>query len=457
MSGKPYQRGEGSHRLFQTFRIDDLVPEDHLLRRIDAVLDLDFIRDRVRDTYDQESTRGRPPWDPVLLYRMMLLSFLFDLSENRLEQEVRMHAGYRWFLGLDFDDPVPDRTTLIKARQRWGMDTFEEIFGMVVTQCAEAGLVQGENLVADGTQVRARASVRSLERQVYAYCEFLREDEENGDDDPPPNPPRRAGDPDFRGESFRNDTHRSRTDPQALLYRKGSGQEAFLRYLAHYVIDQDTGVILGAAASRAHGRAEREVATVLLEELRKSPYLSERPHLYMDRGYREGSFLANLLRISYLPHVRLPGTAPEIIPRWKRGTNRLDWIRKRIQKVQLAKARNVVRSLTRGSGTSLERARVRVEHTFAEAKEWHGLRRAQGYGLQRCHWQVLMTATAQNLKRLARGVGRRGKTGAVQAIKGVLSTSCLLSMAMLRSLDHILAKDRVWLNQIATQLVITTT
>ena len=80
--GKPYQSGEGSRRLFQTFRIDDLVPEDHLLRRIDAVLDLDFIRDRVRDTYDQESARGRPPWDPVLLYRMMLLGFLFDLSKN---------------------------------------------------------------------------------------------------------------------------------------------------------------------------------------------------------------------------------------------------------------------------------------------------------------------------------------------------------------------------------------
>ena len=88
VSGKPYQSGEGSRRLFQIFHIDDLVPEDHLLRRISAVLDLDFIRDRVHDNYDQESTRGRPPWDPVLLYRMMLLGLLFDLPENRLEQEV---------------------------------------------------------------------------------------------------------------------------------------------------------------------------------------------------------------------------------------------------------------------------------------------------------------------------------------------------------------------------------
>ena len=362
--GKPYQSGKGSRRLFQTFRIDDLVPEDHLLRRIDVVLDLDFIRDRVRDTYDQESARGRPPWDPVLLYRMMLLGFLFDLSENRLEQEVRMHAGYRWFLGLDFDDPVPDRTTLIKARQRWGMDTFQEIFGVVVRQCAQAGLIRGENLVADGTQIRARASVRSLERQVYAYCESLREDQEDEDDDSPPDPPRQAGDPDFRGESFRNETHRSRTDPQALLYRKGPGQEAFLRYLAHYVIDQDTGVILGAAASRAHGRAERQVATALLEELRKSPFLSEHPHLYLDRGYREGTFLADLLDSGYLPHVRLPGIEPEPIPSWKRPTDRLDWIRKRGQKVRVARARNVVRALTRGSGTSLERARVLVAYTF---------------------------------------------------------------------------------------------
>ncbi len=82
------------------------------------------------------------------------------------------------------------------------MDTLQEIFGVVVSQCPQAGLIRGENLVADGTQIRARASVRILERQVYAYCESFREDQEDEDDNSPPDPSRQAGDPDFRGNPF---------------------------------------------------------------------------------------------------------------------------------------------------------------------------------------------------------------------------------------------------------------
>jgi len=122
---KPFQTGQQNQRLFQAVRLEDLVPDNHILRRINAAVDFDFIRDLVADTYDQKAVRGRPPWDPVVLFKMMLLGFLFDLSDHRLEQEVGMHAGYRWFLDLDFEDPVPDRTTLIRNRQRWGLARFQ--------------------------------------------------------------------------------------------------------------------------------------------------------------------------------------------------------------------------------------------------------------------------------------------------------------------------------------------
>lgn len=108
--------------------------------------------------------RERPPRDPVILFKRMLLGFLFNLPDHRLEQEVRMHAGYRWFLGLVFEDPVPYRTTLLEARQRWGLETFQLIFDQVLEQCAQAGLIWGNTIVAEGTEIRARAATVSLEQ-----------------------------------------------------------------------------------------------------------------------------------------------------------------------------------------------------------------------------------------------------------------------------------------------------
>jgi hypothetical protein len=115
---------------------------------------------------------------------------------------------------------------------------------------------------------------------------------------------RQAGDPNFRGERFSNATHRSRTDPEARLYKKGPHQEAFPRYLGHYVVDKDTRIILAVAASQAYGRAELEVARALLAQLKAGPYLTDTPWVYLDRGYRAGHFLADLLELGYLPCVR---------------------------------------------------------------------------------------------------------------------------------------------------------
>jgi len=297
----------------------------------------------------------------------------------------------------------------------------------VLEQCAKAGLIKGNTLVVDGTQIRARAATTSLEQQVVEYLRNWSDEPERGDDDditPGPGSAktrRKAGDPDFRGETFSNATHRSRTDPEARLYKKGRNQEAYPRYLGHYVIDKDSGVILGAAASQAWGRAETVVARSLLSELCDLPYLTDRPRVLLDRGYRDGEFLADLLDLGYLPFVRLKTSTPETIPTWVRETTRLDWLSNRRQMIRIAKARNTVRSLVNHVKVPFEAARVRIEHAFAEAKQWHGLNRARGYGLLNCHWQVLMTATVQNIKRLARGLRRKPKSSwpAISALQNI--------------------------------------
>lgn len=432
---------QGKHqpqkRLFQYVDIEELVPEDHILRELNRVINLSSLREKVSGLYDPHL--GRPSVDPEVVLRMMLLGYLFNLSERQLCFEVRMHAGYRWFCGLDFNDPVPDRTTLVKLRrERWAQaGVFEALMDEVVRQCVEAGLVKGKHLVVDGTQVTARAATNSLAPIVPAVslneylARFLGSAQEResqaGDDstpdkaDPPepPMPSRQAGDPDFRGERFSNDTHRSKTDPDARLYRKGRGQEAKLRFLVHNVLDQPSGVILATKSTKATGIAEREAAIELIDHIRSRRLTPEESKtLAGDGSYAAGWFLAELLERGILPLVPMESLALEPVPTFERRTFDLNQARKRKERVSEVQARNRAREL---AGTILyreaQRSRIRIEHCFAEAKEWHGLDRARGYGLDNMNVQALMTATVQNLKRLAHFL-RRG-TANIQVAKEI--------------------------------------
>lgn len=396
--------------LFQYVNLEDLIPENHLLRRIDRALDLSFLRPMVEPLY---VSYGRPSIDPEVTFRALLLGYLFDINDHRLHQELMMHAGYRWFCRLDFNDMVPDRTTLAKTRERWAREgILDKILAQVVQQCIEVGLVKGDVLAIDGTQIPARASVKSLERigTILQMEEALDETEENSDDDEPPTPSRKAGDENFRGERLSNTTHRSRTDPDARLLKKGKGKEARLSYLGHYVADVPSGVILAAEASIATGNAETQIGCKLLDQIqRQLPHHPQRRKLTADKGYAEKNFLKEAIALGFDPHIALQSEKDEPIPSWKRRTNHLDRLRKRKLKILWAKACNYVRQLNRQKETPfLRHLRKRVEHLFAEAKEWHGLNRARGRRLWRMQIQIQMTAIAQNLKRMAHFLHRNG-------------------------------------------------
>src|SRR4051812_14068287 len=146
------QRSEPT--LFQYVDVEALVPKNHLLRKVDAVLDLSFVREAVAECYS--SSLGRPSIDPELALRMMLLGRMYNLSGRRLCDEIGMHGGMRWFCGMNLHDPVPDHSTLSKLKnERWvESGLFERLFDRVVRQCSVAGPVSGRHLSGDGTQVR---------------------------------------------------------------------------------------------------------------------------------------------------------------------------------------------------------------------------------------------------------------------------------------------------------------
>jgi transposase len=138
--------------------LEDLVPEDNFYRRLEATLDLSFVRDLVKDHY---ACAGRPSIDPVVFFRLQLVMFFEDVrSERRLMEVAADRLSVRWYLGYDLHESLPDHSSLTKIRERYGLSVFRCFFERIVEMCFEAGLVWGEELYFDATKVEANASLR---------------------------------------------------------------------------------------------------------------------------------------------------------------------------------------------------------------------------------------------------------------------------------------------------------
>lgn len=150
-----------SESLFYYLRLEDQVPEHHLLRLVDKHIDFGFIHERLKDSY---SDTGRPSIDPELLLRILLIGYLYGISsERKLVEELRMDLAWRWFTGLGFDEEIPHHSTFSKNRHGRFRESklFEQLFEQVVAQCLAVGLVRGDKLSVDGTFVEANASKES--------------------------------------------------------------------------------------------------------------------------------------------------------------------------------------------------------------------------------------------------------------------------------------------------------
>ena len=232
-----------SESLFYYFRIEDQVPENHLLRLIDRHISFDFVREKLKDSY---SDTGRPSIDPELLLRILLIGYLYGVtSERKLVEELQMHLAWRWFTGLSFDQEIPHHSTFSKNRHGrfHESDLFQQLFEEIVDRCQEAGLVEGEHLSVDGSFIAANASRSSrIPREQLAEAaqvkltirEYLTELEQQNPIEEP--------------------THQqalvSTTDPDSTYATKGS-RAAELGYFNNYLIDNQSGVIVGVQATAA--------------------------------------------------------------------------------------------------------------------------------------------------------------------------------------------------------------
>lgn len=225
-------RSEGKQCRLQAVTMEELVPQDHFLRKLDAAISFDFVYELVSPLY---SSRGRPSIDPVLLVKMLLIGYLFGIdSERKLVEDVRYHIAYRWYLGLDLDAPVPNHSTFSQNRRRryHGTEIFRQIFEEIVRRCQEAGLVKGESVVMDSTHIKANADNHVSEWvDVTIRPEAYWTELDDGEETKPVLPERairKAKNP---------------HDPDAGYMNRTNKPKGFY-YLAHECSDADTGTIL---------------------------------------------------------------------------------------------------------------------------------------------------------------------------------------------------------------------
>lgn len=271
--------------MFSYVSPEERVPADHPLRAIRRMTDAVF--ERLSPRFDRlYSTIGRPSIPPEKLLRALLLQGLYTVrSEALLMEQLQYNLLFRWFVGLSMDDPVWDATVFSKNRDRLlDGEIASAFFEEVLAKAEAAGLVSDEHFTVDGTLLEAWASQKSFRRRTA-----------------PPDTPDDPGNPtvNFRGEARKNDTHQSRTDPDARLFKKTSGSEAKLAYLGHLLMENRHGLIVDALVTAATGTAERDAALVMLGDLPDGRRIT----VAGDKNFDTCDFVRSSREMGVTPHV----------------------------------------------------------------------------------------------------------------------------------------------------------
>lgn len=371
---------DGQKKIFHTVQLEDLVPEDHPLRRIRPLVDTARIRELCAELYSADN--GRPGIPPEQLFLALLGGYLLGCrSERNIIRQLTCDMAFRWFVGLDLDSPVWDPSTFSKNRERRfdGAGIFEKLFDDTVLHAMKKGWVS-KHWSVDGTLVRANASLKSLAPiEVYQSPEQYREtitgkkktqDKPKADDDDKGNPS--VG---WHGEKRSNATHRSTTDPDSRLATKSDKTAAVPSYVVNGVMENRNRILVGIDTEIFTGRAEREGAVALLDRA-KSRYGLAAASLGGDKGYFVKKFAQDLLDRQIAPHLAAMKTGRD-------------------------KALMRVRMRQRGLAYQLsQRTRKKIEELWGEGKELYGLRRFSRRTLEHVRQETYMLGWLLNLKRL---------------------------------------------------------
>jgi transposase len=337
---------------------EERVRANHPLRAIRTMSD-EALKNMSQRFDRMYAKTGRPSIAPEKLLRAQLIQMLYSIrSERLLMEEIDYSMLFRWFIGMNLDEPVWDVTVFTKNRNRLlEGDVARQFLCEVIAQAQAQGLTSDEHFTVDGTLIEAWASLKS----------FQRKDQKNG---PPSDDP---GNPtvNFQGESRRNDTHESRSDPDALLARKGGGKEAKLSYNGNLLTENRNGLIVNTEVFQANGTAERDAALVMLEQIPGIRHVT----VGADKGYDTRDFIAECRHLKVTPHVA--------------------------QNLKRSGGSAIDHRTTRHEGYAIsQRKRKCVEECFGWLKTIALMRKVRHRGIEKVGWVFTFAAAAYNLVRM---------------------------------------------------------
>jgi transposase len=350
----PGMRGDDQppDSMFSYVSPEQRVPKDHPLRAIRYLVD-DILGEMSRDFDKLYASVGRPSIPPERLLRAQLLQVFYSIrSERLLMEQLDYNILFRWFVGLALDEPIWDPTVFTKNRDRLLNQDLARGFLRRVVERAEP-YMSDEHFTVDGTLIEAWASQKSFQRK---------DGKADGDGSH------------FHGESRKNDTHASTSDPDAKLYRRSMAREARLAYLGHLVIENRNGLIVDAMATTADGRAERDAALLMMYK-RQQRRRHRRCTLGADKAYDTHDFVEVTRELAVTPHVT--------------------------QNIARCGGSAIDGRTTRHDGyAKSQHARPRVEPAFGWLKTIAWLRKIKLRGLPNVDWLVVFASAAFNLRRL---------------------------------------------------------
>lgn len=454
----------GKQEKMEVVMIEQLVPENHLLRKIDEYIDFSFIHGLCAPYYCKDN--GRPAIEPEILFKMLFIGYLFGIrSERRLLEEIDVNVAYRWFLGYGLSDPLPDVSVIWQNRRRRfrNTDIPQQIFDEIVRQAMAAGLVEGKALYTDSTHLKANANKNKFEaarvkETPKAYMKELdkavaEDRKKHGkkplkkkDDDGPKGGGSAGGEKEIK---------QSRTDPESgFMHRDGKPQGFF--YLDHRSVDAKANIITDVYVTAGNvadnvpyiDRLKRQietfgfgVETAVADAGYNDVYIAK--DLYEMgiagvMGYRRTAGAKGKYRkhkFKYMPewdvyicperkYLEYRTTAREGYRQYRCPESccgscpRRDECLTEKQKGKML-TRHIwedykdfvrINTLSAGGKEIYAKRKERIERSFADAKELHGLRYCRMRGLDGVREQCLLTAAAQNMKKIATVLSRRASS-----------------------------------------------